>query len=126
MSIDLTEDQARAVAGALCPAVEASGEVLSALREMLEANSYYFPIGNPWGDKARIAIEKVAAVSCVNACMRSPTFEFDRYIGGTLMAEGVTIEREPNLGKAMARAAQIASRGPNGETPVLIYRPRPE
>lgn len=58
--------------------------------------------------------------------VRSMQHVFERYIGGTLMAEGVTIEREPSLEKAMVRAAQIASRGPNGETPVLIYRPRPE
>ena len=30
--------------------------LLEALKELLEANSYYFPIGNPWGDKARAAI----------------------------------------------------------------------
>lgn len=50
------------------------------------------------------------------------TFEFDRYINGQLMAEGVTIERQGNLPDAMREAARIASRGPNGEVPVLVLR----
>ncbi|KAB2693363.1 hypothetical protein [Brucella intermedia] len=54
-----------------------------------------------------------------------PSFEFDRYINGTLMAEGVTIERASKLDKAMVAAARIAPKGPNGETPVLVYRPAP-
>lgn len=49
-------------------------------------------------------------------------FEFDRYINGQLMAEGVTIERQGNLPDAMREAARIASRGPNGEVPVLVLR----
>lgn len=49
-------------------------------------------------------------------------FEFDRYINGTLMAEGVIIERQKNLADAMREAARIASRGPNGEAPVLVLR----
>ena len=49
-------------------------------------------------------------------------FEFDRYINGQLMAEGVTIERQNNLSDAMREAARIASRGPNGEVPVLVLR----
>lgn len=49
-------------------------------------------------------------------------WEFDRYINGDLMAEGVTIEREPDLERAAAKAARIASRGPNGEAPVLVLR----
>lgn len=49
-------------------------------------------------------------------------FEFDRYINGQLMAEGVTIERQRNLPDAMREAARIASRGPNGEAPVLVLR----
>lgn len=49
-------------------------------------------------------------------------FEFDRYINGELMAEGVTIERQDNLPDAMRAAARIASRGPNGEAPVLVLR----
>ncbi|MCK0531486.1 hypothetical protein [Sphingobium agri] len=50
-------------------------------------------------------------------------FEFDRYINGKLMAEGVTIERETTLEAAMVVAARIASKGANGEAPVLVYRP---
>lgn len=53
-----------------------------------------------------------------------PVFEFDRYINGQLMAEGVTIEREAELADAMRKAAQLASRGPNGEVPVLVLIPR--
>lgn len=49
-------------------------------------------------------------------------FEFDRYINGRLMAEGVRIERIPTLEGAMIAAARIASRGPNGEIPVLVLR----
>jgi len=50
-------------------------------------------------------------------------YEFDRYINGRLMAEGVTIERQTNLTDAMRDAAKIASRGPNREIPVLVLRP---
>jgi hypothetical protein len=52
----------------------------------------------------------------------TPPFEFDRYINGVLMAEGVTIERETTIEDAARVAASIASRGPNGEAPVLVYR----
>lgn len=52
-------------------------------------------------------------------------FEFDRYINGKLMAEGVTIERQADLAGAMCAAARIASKGPNGETPVLVLRATP-
>lgn len=49
-------------------------------------------------------------------------FEFDRYVNGQLMAKGVFIERQNNLPDAMRAAARIASRGPNGEAPVLVLR----
>lgn len=49
-------------------------------------------------------------------------YEFDRYINGRLMAEGVTIERAATLEEAMVIAARIASRGPNRELPVLVLR----
>ena len=49
-------------------------------------------------------------------------YEFDRYINGILMAEGVTIERQKSLEDAMRAAALIAPRGPNGEAPVLVHR----
>ena len=51
-------------------------------------------------------------------------FEFDRYINGTLMAEGVSIAQQDTLECATRAAALIAPRGPNGEAPVLVYRPR--
>jgi len=51
-------------------------------------------------------------------------FEFDRYVNGVLMAEGVTIERQTTLAAASREAARIASRGPNGEAPVLVFRGR--
>lgn len=49
-------------------------------------------------------------------------YEFDRYIKGQLMAEGVTIEKQPTLEAAMVAAVRIASKGPNGEAPVLVLR----
>lgn len=49
-------------------------------------------------------------------------WEFDRYINGVLMAEGVTVEKQPDIASAMKAAAIIASRGPHGEVPVLIVR----
>ena len=49
-------------------------------------------------------------------------WEFDRYINGVLMAEGVSIEKQPDLASAMKAAAIIASRGPHGEVPGLIVR----
>jgi hypothetical protein len=49
-------------------------------------------------------------------------YEFDRYINGQLMAEGVTIEKAETLEAAMAAAVRIAPKGPNGEAPVLVLR----
>jgi hypothetical protein len=37
---------------------EVNAELLAAFKDLLEANSYYFPAGNPWGDRARTAINK--------------------------------------------------------------------
>jgi len=37
---------------------EVNTELLAAFKDLLEANSYYFPAGNPWGDRARTAIAK--------------------------------------------------------------------
>lgn len=51
-----------------------------------------------------------------------PPFYFDRYISGVRMAEDVCVERETTLEGAMLVAARIASKGPNGEAPVLVYR----
>jgi hypothetical protein len=50
------------------------------------------------------------------------TFEFDRYINGQLMAEGVVITGQMSLLRAVREAARIASRGPNGEAAVLKLR----
>lgn len=55
----------------------------------------------------------------------APPFVFARYVNGVPMAEGVTIERQVTLDGAMAEVARIASRGPNGEGPVLVYAPEP-
>lgn len=49
-------------------------------------------------------------------------YEFDRYINGQLMAEGVTVERAKSFDEAATTAARIASRGKNGEAPVLVLR----
>ena len=38
--------------------IAAAPDLLEALSELLQANSYYFPAGNPWGDKARSAIAR--------------------------------------------------------------------
>ena len=56
-----------------------------------------------------------------DACLRGGAFHFDRYINGTLMAEGVCIEKQTDLSSAMKEASRLASRGPNGEVPVLVY-----
>ena len=56
---------------------------------------------------------------------KSLHFRFDRYINGNLMAEGVEITRQSTLEGAIQAAAKIASRGPNGEIPVLVLGPCP-
>lgn len=50
---------------------------------------------------------------------------FDRYINGILMAEGVEVTRPMSFEKASILAAKLASRGPNGEVPVLVLRATP-
>ncbi|WP_329768834.1 hypothetical protein [Stenotrophomonas maltophilia] len=50
-----------------------------------------------------------------------PPFVFARFVNGVRMAEGVTIEKERNLTDAMQVAAKVASKGPNGEVPVLVH-----
>ncbi|WP_427183650.1 hypothetical protein ACL598_17750 [Bordetella bronchialis] len=52
-------------------------------------------------------------------------WHFDRYIDGELMAEGVVIERQKDMEGAMRAAAAIASKGPNGEVPILVLRAAP-
>lgn len=49
------------------------------------------------------------------------TFEFDRYINGTLMAQGITIERETTLESAMKAAVRLCERRP-GQVAVLVLR----
>lgn len=49
-------------------------------------------------------------------------YNFDRYINGNLMAEGVTIDRAASFADATLKAAKIASRGKNGEIPVLVAK----
>ena len=65
--------------------------------------------------------DMIRRVEALEGCGSSPPFHFDRYINGVLMAEGVTIERQPDMSSAMREAARLASRGPNGEVPVLVY-----
>lgn len=38
--------------------IAAAPELYEALRKILADNSYYYPIGNPWGDEARTALAK--------------------------------------------------------------------
>ena len=47
-------------------------------------------------------------------------YTFDRYVGGQLLAEGITIEREATLESAIARAVQLCPRA-NAPT-VLVLR----
>ncbi|WP_266032714.1 Lar family restriction alleviation protein [Brucella intermedia] len=75
--------------------------------------------------EAKLAAKPTHQEATVMASELKLSFEFDRYVNGTLMAEGVTIERASTLDKAMVAAARIAPKGPNGETPVLVYRPAP-
>lgn len=87
-------------------------------------------VGKDWDHKGRSAI---AAWNCrSNPSLTAeierlkevgPPFSFDRYINGKLMAEGVTIERQATLKRAASEAARLASKGPNGETPVLVFIP---
>lgn len=49
-------------------------------------------------------------------------FEFNRYINGELMAEGVTVSKKPDFQSAAREAVRLAARGPNGECPVLVLR----
>lgn len=69
---------------------------------------------------AHPAYECIAALPAVTVGVKPP-FYFDRYINGVRMAEDVCIERETTLESAMLVAARIASKGPNGEAPVLVY-----
>jgi hypothetical protein len=48
-------------------------------------------------------------------------YKFDRYIDGKLMAEGVVIERAKSFADATFIASKIASRGQNGQLPVLVF-----
>jgi hypothetical protein len=72
-----------------------------------------------------VTVEKIATIPAVTPGVRvKPPFHFDRYINGVLMAEGVTIERESNFTDAARVASRIASKGPNGEAPVLVLIPQ--
>lgn len=82
----------------------------------------YFSCGTPWRCKCQ---RKSRAPSPQERTMTDAPkriWEFDRYINGVLMAEGVTVEKQPDIASAMKAAAIIASRGPHGEVPVLIVR----
>lgn len=68
-------------------------------------------------------VGELATATFEESAMRvKPTFCFDRYINGVLMAEGVCVEREATLSAAIVVASRIASKGPNGEQPVLVYK----
>ena len=49
-------------------------------------------------------------------------YEFDRYVNGIKMAEDVAVERAETFEEAVRKAARIANKGPNGQTPVLVLR----
>lgn len=83
------------------------GDVREALREV---DAWTMPIAHA-----------IAALPAVTVEVKPP-FYFDRYINGVRMAEDVCVERETTLESAMLVAARIASKGPDGEAPVLVYR----
>lgn len=116
-------------------AYDAMGSRVKALieRARVATNSAVFSDEDPqavvdWAEEAALLLgDFMAALSTHTAAGAGPVgeavaFEFDRYIDGTLMAEGVKIERQPTLEKAAMRAAQIASHGLNSEVPVLVLR----
>lgn len=74
--------------------------------------------------KMRKAISTLSAALAVEVGTDAP-YEFDRYINGTLMAEGIRVERASSYEQAYIVAARIASRGSNGESPVLVLRTTP-
>ncbi|WEK05721.1 MAG: hypothetical protein P0Y65_05560 [Candidatus Devosia phytovorans] len=51
-------------------------------------------------------------------------WEFDRFINGVLMAEGVTVKHAATAQQAFMKAASLTSKGPNREIPVLVLRDR--
>lgn len=51
-----------------------------------------------------------------------PPYNFDRYVGGKLMAEGITIEREGALDAAIARAVQLCPKANAPTVLVLVER----
>lgn len=84
-----------------------------------EAKSYGIP---QMAMGANTCYDAIRAIPIAPSPDVAGPFHFDRYVNGVKMAEDVCIERADNLQKAMAIAAKIASKGPNGEVPVLIYR----
>ena len=67
---------------------------------------------------AALAIARLRAADGWQAA--GPPWEFDRYINGTLMAEGVRVSRETTFADAARVAAKLAAKGPNREVPVLV------
>jgi hypothetical protein len=70
--------------------------------------------------EARILSQIISQPAARQGIATTAPFTFSRYINGQLMAEGVTIERQATIEGAAREAARIASRGPNGEVPVLV------
>jgi len=66
-------------------------------------------------DALKYSLDRIEALVKVR-----PPYDFDRYINGIKMAEGVTIERQTDVESACREAARIASKGPDGEVPVLV------
>lgn len=84
--------------------------------------------GRSWHSPDFDLVERVGKLPAKSSRTVQPEpqlYEFDRYVNGVLMAEGVTIERQTTLDSATREAARIASRGPNGEVPVLVLRRAP-
>jgi hypothetical protein len=74
---------------------------------------------------ARITGDKDRRESQSSAPTEPVAFEFDRYVNGVLMAEGVAIERAKTLDQAILKAVKIAARMSQART-VLVLRGAPQ
>lgn len=97
-------------------------EAFEALEELASIASDHPGIpGNVYylRDTVKAAMQSVEGASGAQQG-EAPPFIFDRYINGTKMAQGVQIEKQLTLDTAAEKAALLAAKGPNGETPVLV------
>ena len=99
-------------------------------RELIERGREYAEMfrGIGRGDAAQLITAMADALSALEGEGATPVgglpFEFDRYIDGTLMAEGVRIEKEATLERAVAAALRMAY-VPRHSTLALVLRSAP-